>query len=75
MAEKIDNKELWIDWTHDAAAAYAKPEDLDDADAVDDMVEFTTEYADAMLDELDERFGGSTTSKRRRSKRKKDDDE
>lgn len=76
MAEKLDEKELWVDWTHDAAEFYVRPEDVDNNDdAADDMVDFTTKYADSMLDELEERYGRGTATKSRRKRRKTEDDE
>lgn len=70
-----DKKEMWVQWTHDAMSRYVLPDDIEDADEqVDDMTEIATKYADSMLDEYEERFGGGTarTSSKRR---KKDEDE
>jgi len=60
-----DKKELWVQWTRDAAKRYVMPDEIESADdLVDDMVEITTKYADTMLDEFEAReedraFGGS----------------
>jgi hypothetical protein len=70
-----DKKQLWVDWTHDALNGYSKPDDVEDSDELaDDMVDVAVKYADAMLEELEERFSGGTP-RRRRSKKAKDDDE
>lgn len=72
-----DKKDLWVAWTHDALDNYEAPDRLDDSDElVDDMVGVAVKYADSMLDEYEERFGG-TAGKSRRRKRKliKDDDD
>jgi hypothetical protein len=68
MAVKDDDKKaLWVGWTHDALIRYSPPDDVEDADElVDDMVEASTKYADAMLEEFEERFSGG--AKRRRKK-------
>ena len=74
MAKDDEKKELWVDWTHDALGVYAKPDDIDDPDElIDDMADFASEYADAMLEEYDGRFSGG--SGRRRRKKKPDDDD
>jgi hypothetical protein len=68
-----DKKELWVGWTHDAMSRYVMPDDIDDVDdLVEDMVAAATKYADAMVDEFEERFSGGT---RRNRKKKKDDDD
>ena len=65
-----DEKELWVQWTHDAMLKYTMPDEVKDADEMaDDMADVTTKYADQMLDEYKERFGGAATrAGRRRSK-------
>jgi hypothetical protein len=73
MASK-EEKELWLDFAHDAASMYSRPEDLDDEDTVDDMAEVASEYADAMLDAYNERWE-TTTKKRRRKLKDNDEDE
>ena len=76
MATTTDKKELWVGWTRDAAARYVMPEDIEDTDElVDDMVDVTTKYADSMLDELEERFGGGRSSNRRRGRGKPEEPE
>jgi len=64
---KDDKKELWIDWTHDAMLRYTVPDDVkDDDDLIDSMTDVATAYADAMLEEYENRFEGG--AKRRRKK-------
>jgi hypothetical protein len=71
MAE--DKKLLWVAWTHDAISRYVMPDDVDDVDElVDDMVDTATKYADAMVEECEERFSGGT--RRRRGKKDPEDD-
>jgi hypothetical protein len=78
MATELNVKELWVGWTRDAARQYERPDDLDEEDVVSDMVDFTTEYADMMLEEY-EGFTASGRNARKKKKRKKveepDDDE
>ena len=79
-----DNKEaeLWAGWTRDAMRSFdiELGEDEDAVDtAVDDMIDISTQYADAMLDEYEERFQSSSRGKKRRKKRggggrRRDDD-
>jgi hypothetical protein len=70
-----DKKQLWVDWTHDAMNGYSRPDGLEDIEEiVDDMAAVAVDYADAMLEEFEERFSGGTP-RRRRSKKAKDDDE
>jgi hypothetical protein len=73
--DKLDKKELWVGWTHDAIANYMMPEDVEDADElVDDMADVATKYADAMLAEYEARFEGASARKRKSSKKKRDED-
>ncbi len=66
MAVKDEKKELWVDWTRDAMAAYTEPDDIKSVDdLLEDMVEFTTAYADAMLEEFAHRFESGTARKRK----------
>ena len=66
-----DKKDLWVGWTHDAMSRYVMPDDIDDVDdLVDDMVSAATKYADAMIEEFEERFSGGA----RRSRKKPADD-
>jgi hypothetical protein len=72
-----DKKEMWIDWTHDAAVHYSPPDETEDnAELADDLIEFTTLYADGMLEEFNERFGGGAprTSKRRKKRAEPEED-
>ena len=75
MAAKEEEKDLWVAWTHDAIGAYTEPDDLDDDELIDDMVEAATGYADAMLDEYKERFSGGTARRRRKKKTAPDPDD
>lgn len=70
-------KELWVGWTHDAAAVYERPDDIDDEDVVGNMVDFTTEYADMMLEEYEgfSSSGRKTRSKKKRKKVEEPDDD
>lgn len=69
-------KEMWIDWTHDAMSAYSKSDELDDPkEIVTDMISVATDYADGMLDEYEERFGGSGAKRSRKRKKPKEEDD
>jgi len=62
---KSDEKDLWVAWTRDAMSRYSMPEDIDDVEElVDDMVKVSTNYADSMLDEYDDRFDKSRAKRR-----------
>jgi len=66
-AAKDDKKEMWVNWTHDATNNYVRPDDLEeDDDGVEDAVEFATRYADAMLEEFEDRFEQTSGGRRRR---------
>lgn len=73
--KKQQEVDLWLGFASDALGVYEPPDDLD-GDQVDDMAAFCADFADAMLDQFDERF---TEKKGRRSSRRrtasKDDDE
>jgi hypothetical protein len=75
MATKDEMKDLWVAWTQDAANQYEPAEDSE-ADP-EEMVEFTTSYADWMLEEYEKRFAatGKRTSRRRKKKPDDDDDD
>ena len=69
-----EKKELWVAWTRAALSNYDPPEfedDDDDEELVDDMVSVSTKYADAMLEEYEQRFN---EGKARRRKKKPDPD-
>lgn len=71
---KDDKKGLWVAWTHDAMLRYTVPDDVkDDGDLTDSMADVATEYADAMLEEYENRFEGG--AKRRRKKDPDPDDD
>jgi len=76
--DKKEQKELWVGFAHDAISRYVIPDDIGDSDElVDDMAEVATKYADEMLDQLDERFGGASGSRgsgRRRGKPEEETD-
>lgn len=75
-AKDEEKKELWVDWTHDALGTYTAPDNIDDTDElVDDMVDTAASYADAMLEEYEERFSGGTARRRKSSKKKSKLDE
>lgn len=77
---KEELKQAWIDFAHDALSSLPPPEeDASAEDIVDDMIAIASDFADGMLDELEERFGKTASAPRRRSgtrrRRPKDDDE
>jgi hypothetical protein len=62
----IDRQELWVQWTRDATSRYVIPDEIESADdLVDDMIEVATKYADTMLEEFEERFGGGRRRRRK----------
>ena len=70
-----DKKDLWVQWTHDAMLKYTPPDGkIDNDELIDDMSEIAAGYADQMLDEFEERFGGGGGGGRSR-KRKKEEPE
>lgn len=71
----LTDKELWIGFARDAMASYSPIDAPDNEELVDDMLEVSSDYADAMLDEVNERFGGAKTGGRRRRKTKRKTDE
>lgn len=75
MAPK-EEKELWIEFAQSAMSVYGRPEDNVETtdELIDDAVDFSAGYADAMLDEIDERFGNEKRSTRRRKARKDDEE-
>jgi len=72
-------KDLWVGWTRDAMARYESPDEIKYLDElIDDMADTATGYADAMLEEYEERFSGGAGRKRRaggKKKRARDDDD
>lgn len=76
MADKIDKAQLWADWTR---SNFTLPDDLSDDDdaeeAVNEMAAFACDYADAMLDEYEERFGGGKKTRRRRKRNEEEEKE
>lgn len=74
MAKDDKKKDLWAGWTHDAMLRYTVPDDVkDDGDLTDSMADVATGYADAMLEEYENRFEGG--AKRRRNKDPDPDDD
>jgi len=74
MAED-SKKDLWVNWTHDAMSRYVMPDDIEDVDElVDDMVTAATKYADAMIEEFEERFSGGKRQRSRKTDPDPDDD-
>lgn len=68
----IDKKELWVEWTHQAMSKYIPPEGKnEDEELVDDMTNITVAYADAMLDEFEERFDDDGERPAPRARRRK----
>lgn len=72
MADKEEKKELWVAWTRAAISNYEPPEFEDEDedhsdDLADDMVSVSVKYADAMLEEYEERFNEGRPRKKRRS--------
>lgn len=79
MAAKDEKtKEMWVGWTRDAISVYDEPDDIKDVDDLtDDMVDFTSAYADAMLEEFAHRFesGGARKRRGKRKSRRVDPDD
>lgn len=80
MAADTNEAELWAGWTRDAMKSFDIGELGDEDEAidvtVDDMVDIATQYADAMLDEYNERFqssGGGRKKRRKKGRRRGDD--
>jgi hypothetical protein len=68
----LDKKELWLELASAALDKYEPADDVTDIDSlVDDMIDVSTKYADSMLDEFEERFGGGSGGGDRRRKRKR----
>lgn len=67
MAAKDEKaKEMWVGWTRAAMAAYVEPDDIKDQDdLIDDMVDTSVGYANAMLEEFGHRFEDAGARKRR----------
>jgi hypothetical protein len=64
-------RELWAGFARDAMSSYVRPDDIEDnEELVDDMAEVASEYADAMLDEYEERFGSAGGAQGRQARRK-----
>jgi hypothetical protein len=80
MAAKKDKEEmeLWIGFARDAMSRYEIPEfgDLQELEeAVDEMIEFVTQYADGMLDEISDRYSTGSGKPRRRKKPRAEEEE
>lgn len=76
LMPSLNEKELWVGFARDALSGYVASGDIDDnEELVDDMVEVASDYADAMLDEVNERFGSKTASGRRRRKKIADEED
>ena len=72
----LDKKELWVGWTRDAMSRYVIPDEIDDIDEqIDDMAEVASGYADQMLEEFEDRFGGRSASRGAGRRRKTDEPE
>ena len=70
-----EEKELWLSFTNDAAQMYSRPDNLEDDDAIEHATEFTSGYADAMLDEYEERFVEGRGRRRRKARKEEEDEE
>jgi hypothetical protein len=71
-----DRKELWVGWTRDATSRYVIPDEIDDTDElIDDMAEVASGYADQMLEEYEERFGGAAGRRGSGRRRKQEAEE
>ncbi len=69
-------KELWVQFALGAVANYTVPESIDDADEqVDDMAEIASKFADAMMDEYEERFAGGPRRGRKIKRPKREEPE
>jgi hypothetical protein len=77
MASSNAVKEMWISFALAGAGQVQVPDNIEDEDeAADYLVDFSTKFADSMLDEWEARFGGGGAKKRRsKSKRKSAPDE
>lgn len=76
MAEQDEKKQIWVDLARAAIGSYVEPDDIDDQDElVDDMVNVSTKYADAMLKEFEARFNEGKPRKRRKKTEPDDDDD
>jgi hypothetical protein len=65
----MDPKELWVGWTRDAARMYVAPDEIEDDELVDDMIEVTSDYASGMLDAFEQVFGSIEGRTRDRGER------
>jgi hypothetical protein len=71
-----EKKDLWVQWACDAVSQFSMPEvDNDSNDIVNDMVDIATSYADLMLEEFENRFGGGTAKSKRSKRRQTEEDE
>lgn len=68
----MDKKEIWLDLLSNALAVYEPPKNIDGDELIDDMIEFSTELADGLLDAYEDRFdSGSKGNARRRKKQER----
>jgi hypothetical protein len=79
MASKEELKGLWVGWTRDAMARFEMPLEIEDEDELDDLVDtmadVSTSFADAMLEEYENRFEGGARRKRKKKSKDPDDDD
>jgi hypothetical protein len=67
-----DKRDLWVGWTRDAMDKYEMPDKVEDAEELaNDMADVAVAYADMMLEEYEDRFGGSGGRERRPAKRRR----
>ena len=76
MADKSEKEKIWLEFAHDATRRYVMPDAIEDSeDLVDDMAEIATGYADAMLEEFEERFSGGARRTRKKAKKSEEAEE
>ena len=79
MATKEDKQAMWVGWTHDAMSRFEMPlevggeEEFDDL--IDDMAAVSTAFADAMLEEYENRFEAGPKRKRKKKSKRADPDD
>jgi hypothetical protein len=58
MADKMDPRELWVQWTHDAVKNFEPSDEAETMeDVVEEMIDMSADYASGMLDAFEEVFG------------------
>lgn len=68
--------DAWAGWAQASIASYVVPDDVDSMkEQIKDMVEVSTRYADKMLKEYVDRFGGKLPKKADEDDEDDDDEE